>query len=251
MQIVTTNKCNFTCDHCLYSCSPRKKDMLSDYALRVFLDNNQVDEEINICGGEIFLNPEWKEHLHTCACYASEMRIVTNGSLFYTKKGNKTKTLREFLEVLENIASRGVRVSVCISNDTFHQEQYYKKGLLPLGTVIKYFRWDLNDLDSDYLYYEEDTRARYGNKIFPLGRAITKGVYTCKPNCTIDDDEIKNGNIQELTLMPDYKVYACCNGFGYIGEGDDSNETLMENLTKLHWPEKRSCLHCGLKHYKN
>lgn len=231
MQIINTTKCNFACQHCLEMCSPRRKDVLDNYTLMRFMEKSEGygEDSINYCGGETFLNPDWRWQMEYLSRQTENLRIVTNGSKFYTRNGNQTKLLKEFIECLEEI-QYNCQVAVLISDDEFHQEFYEKKNLLPLDDVIFQFKQDI----PENVLYESDNRwqTRY---IIPVGRALKTKCWTDKGSPFCQDFQ--------PCLNADGKVYACCNmrmEVGSVWDGDIND--WMERYEKLVLPQ--NCLEC-------
>ena len=73
--------------------------MIDSNLVDYFLDKFRPDS-VNLVGGEIFFHPDWKKHIWACSRYSEYLRIVTNGSLFMTPKGNETKVFKDFLRPL-------------------------------------------------------------------------------------------------------------------------------------------------------
>jgi len=76
-----TLKCTQSCSHCCFECSPDKDThMTVEMAEKTsrFLKNNEVFL-INLMGGEIFCNPNWKEILDLLIPQVTITRIVSNG----------------------------------------------------------------------------------------------------------------------------------------------------------------------------
>lgn len=159
MQVVNTYQCNFKCGHCLFSCSPKRKEILHNYTLMRFMEKaRSYSDYINYTGGEIFLNPEWEWQIEYLSHYAEQFRIVTNGSRFYTRDGKRTGLLNKFLGLLGRISYNCDSVAVCISDDTWHLHEYSDKNLYPLDDVIYRFKQDL----PESVIYEKDNRWNSG-----------------------------------------------------------------------------------------
>lgn len=117
-----TTKCTQNCSHCLFSCSPDKKDFMSiSTASNVgkFLENNDI-EIITLMGGEFFCHPNWKkvfkEIIKDSIAY---VRLVTNGD--WAK--NKSKDVLSFLSTYKDI------LKVSISRDKWHTNKYVKEAI--------------------------------------------------------------------------------------------------------------------------
>ena len=230
MQIVNTFKCNFSCEHCCYTCSSRRKEMLDMNTFNMFLQKyGNPDESINFCGGEIFLNPDWEKQLRSCLDHTNDLRIVTNGSLFYTRSGKDTKVLRKFTQIL---LESPCPVEIVISEDNFHYHEYSKRGLYPLSSVVH--RFNLEDLP-ERINIVKDSR----HDIFPLGRARRTQVYNIEGFCA-------GLGTFDPTLSPTGDIYACCNLKAKIGNIFDSPETVYQNWKNLPHKKRRTCLNCTL-----
>jgi hypothetical protein len=76
-----TLKCTQSCSHCCYSCSPKKEThMTIETAKKIsqFLIKNEV-HQINLMGGEIYCNPNWREILDILVPSVNIARMVSNG----------------------------------------------------------------------------------------------------------------------------------------------------------------------------
>lgn len=110
--IRVTTKCTQSCNHCCYSCSPESSDMMSvsiAKQISTFLKNHQV-RYINLMGGEIWLNPDWKEILHELIENVPLVRVVSNGDFIY---GNP--------EFVPELAKYEDKIRLSISKDKWHK----------------------------------------------------------------------------------------------------------------------------------
>jgi len=110
-----TLKCTQACTHCCYDCSPKKEvHMTVAMARKIseFLKNNEV-YMINLMGGEIFCNPNWKEILDLIIPTVKIIRIVSNGDW--------AKNEPEFAKHISKYNNNPDHfVYVCISKDQWH-----------------------------------------------------------------------------------------------------------------------------------
>ncbi len=243
MQIVNTLKCNFKCSHCCFSCHSRRKDKVSFSDFETFMDKfvAPYSNFVNFCGGEIFLHPEWRKQLQYIGYKNVNLRIVTNGSLFFTKNKNLTKVGKDFFDILQNCFSYKVSVSICVSDDTYHQNFLREKCLLTSKEVSNMLQWELENLCLCNVTIEEDGRMNSANKVMPLGRAKKTGVYDHKGRCNFEPD------LFDITLGPDGYIYACYNLKGMIGTPFNSVELIEENLSKI--KTQKNCFECKLSNY--
>lgn len=228
IQITNTYRCNFSCEHCLFSCSPRRKEMIDSNLVDYFLDKFRPDS-VNLVGGEIFFHPDWKNHIWACSRYSEYLRIVTNGSLFMTPKGNETKVFKDFCDILWEVSQNLDSVEVLVSNDRFHASEYFKRGW---GNFEQARNMLIDKVWADNISFPKDHRL----DTVALGRACKTGVYTDEGHCMIDSDYF------EMNLAPDGNIYACCNNVGFLGNVWDSYEVLEERFQKM--TKQKSCLKC-------
>ena len=76
-----TLKCTQSCRHCCYESSPTKETHMSvESAKKIakFLVSNEI-YSINLMGGEVFCNPNWREILDIILPTVKYVRIVSNG----------------------------------------------------------------------------------------------------------------------------------------------------------------------------
>lgn len=83
VSINLTSKCNATCDHCCFSCSPKSTIKMEDFYIREtileFAKDSNV-EVISFTGGEIFLNYEFLEELlKITKNYNKKVTLISNG----------------------------------------------------------------------------------------------------------------------------------------------------------------------------
>jgi len=113
-----TLKCTQSCSHCCFDCSPKNETHMSvEMAKNVaqFLISNEV-YGINLMGGEIFCNPNWKEILDILIPATNYARIVTNGDWSITDDG-----FAEYISKFDNCY-------VCVSKDRWHTNKNIEKA---------------------------------------------------------------------------------------------------------------------------
>lgn len=246
-QIINTYKCNFRCDHCMFSCGPHKKDMISNHIVDRFIEKYNYGF-INYCGGETFLHPDAVFQLENISYRVDTLRIVTNGSLMLTSKGNRRKWWDEFINRnLYNI-SGNCDFIICLSKDIYHDEEWFNRS-----NNWKDIHYELIDLSYEFRFtYEEDNRENISRQIYPLGRAVTTGCYDHDGRCMCDFEEFnedKSYLFSDLTVDPKGNLFLCCNAIGYLGTVFDSEDTIYDNYHKLIKKKgiPKSCLNCNIK----
>ena len=197
------------------------------------------EDNVRIAGGEIFFNPRWREMLSICDInpVIKKLTIVTSGSLFYYNDGRKTKIMRDFNEIVNNLEN--LDIQIILSNDKFHIEQFTQKKLIErelLINLINNERWNENIS----LVIEDNV------KINPVGRALETEVYTMEPMCRkrIHDDFVLNVDVLTKNYDPNGNVYLCWNLHGCVGNYMDSDETIFNNYKKL--KKQDGCKTCSL-----
>lgn len=115
-----TLKCTQSCAHCCFDCSPKMEGhMTVETAKKValFLKNNEV-HSVNLMGGEVFCNPNWKEILDLIIPEVSYARIVSNGDWV-----EHEPDFAKYLTKYEN------KCWVCISKDEWHTMKNVDKAI--------------------------------------------------------------------------------------------------------------------------
>jgi len=142
-----TLKCTQSCSHCCYECSPKlDTHMTIKTAKNVskFLKNNEV-QMVNLMGGEIFCNPNWKKILDLIIPSVPLVRIVSNGDW--------VKGCPDFAKYITKFNN----CYVSISQDQWHDLKNVKKAI----KVLK---------ENNILFNTPKTEESEFNLV-PIGRA--------------------------------------------------------------------------------
>ena len=113
-----TTKCTQRCSHCCFSCTPDSKDMMTVETankIALFIKNNGVSN-INLMGGEVFCNPDYKEILSILIPSVKKARLVTNSDWV-----EHDKSFADFISKFKNI-------HLALSNDKYHTNKYVGKA---------------------------------------------------------------------------------------------------------------------------
>lgn len=150
-----TLKCTQSCEHCCFSCSPKKDTHMSiDSAKKIqqFLIKNEV-HQINLMGGEIYCNPDWREILDILIPSVKIVRMVTNGDWAVNEP-----SFAEHVAKYDNCY-------VCVSKDRWHTNKNNKEAL---ELLVK----------NNVLHSESDLNESEFNLV-PIGRAaFSSGLYS-------------------------------------------------------------------------
>jgi len=179
-----TLKCTQSCKHCCYSCSPTKDTHMSiETATKVaeFLKANEVFS-VNLMGGEIFCNPNWREILDVIIPTVTYARIVTNGDWAVDE--------REFASHI----AKHTNAYISISKDQWHTNENIKEAeKLVVENNIPTKTSDLNESDFSLVPVG---RAEYSGGLYSMF-----GTYCSNPE-----------HHYSFLIDEEGKIYKC--GFG-------------------------------------
>ena len=119
MQIINTYRCNFKCEHCLWSCGPSNRGYMDK---TTYLECHKVfgDSVVNLLGGEPFLHPDIMWQIEFASWRNLEnFRIPTNGSWILTPEGKPSKKLLALADSC--LEFKDDTFWMYISNDQFHR----------------------------------------------------------------------------------------------------------------------------------
>lgn len=264
--LMITDRCNFKCGHCMFSCTPYGKEMSDEViaAAKNFIEANDV-YSVNIYGGEPFLNLKLFDKVFQEIYDRDRGFFVSSNGSFMASK-SKREYVYDLLHTLRSNTSDAS--SIRISNTSFHKECRTKEQQKWLNML----RWYIKDPDlfSDENGYDEYNPFygdRYGEQhviyiedddpysgMNPSGRALKHATIT--PNCCYcpmtsrhladDADDF------HLDIRPDGDLQICCTCdgciVGNILEPDLTEEVLSERIKKLnHHFRKRYGVHKDTK----
>lgn len=224
-QIINTWKCNFKCEHCLWSCSPTRKGMVSRSDIIEFVRevSNYDTEFINLLGGETFMHPDIDWQVEYLTGIYSQVRIVTNGTFLFKPIGE------EFLERFMGSEN----IFMVVSDDIFH-EKFWPKGFTAEKARRLIQSYDIN--------VEADNRRMMREPYQYIGRAKKNNIGDpYADNSVCFDDEFRF----EPCLLPNGDIASCCQGKCIVGRAGYHSYEYMEEKFKTHMKRKiRSKLLC-------
>ena len=196
--IMITTKCNQSCPHCLFNCSPKNKTA-SDLDLKEALEfirtiPREVEiNEICIYGGEPTLNYQRLKYLISRLPKAEKIQILING---YFKDKAELKKFEIFCRWFNKD-----RCLIKISNDIFHDVFQNKQTLNYLVEKFSNLIWKRREDIKEFI---------------KMGRWRKEpSLFLKPPNCTLE--------IKTLIIQRDGKINFCCGGYSAaIGTVKDS-----------------------------
>jgi hypothetical protein len=138
--LMLTERCNFACAHCMFSCSPRRAgayvtaEVLGQVEkLVAYLTEQQIPVSLNLIGGEATLDIEEFAHVFQWAvwlknCYSIRLEMTTNGS--WLRSFEKTVRFAQIVvpELDGGLDNFSLRVSSSVFHDKFRP--YAEKAAL-------------------------------------------------------------------------------------------------------------------------
>ncbi len=215
MYVQITTRCNFACQHCMFSCRPgRGTDMPMDTVRAAFRLCEDSGRPPFLGGGEPTLHPRFWEILGLALGAAagndcdSRVGVITNGSR------------RDAAVKLANLAREGV-IYAGLSRDHFHSRYPISEAVVRAFTKTSAAGYATNGGDNDM----RDLRDRALTRVHRVGRAARTGVWTvadrgcdsCGPVVT-PDGAIWRCNCRKERLGDVFTGY-----YGWVGDvdGDD------------------------------
>lgn len=226
LSVLVTEKCNFSCEHCMYECGPENKgtfvnENVFDSVIQSVntLQDARINIDINLIGGEPTLYMSKLRKLLKRLNGVCRIYMTTNGWWL-----SNPKATRRFIDCVNDIDDIYIR----ISNDVYHDKCFYdnftrrwsreelfgsmfldKFGLVD-NDVIRYDEdFFLKKIveDDPWIWFESSTSSNYINNV---GRAYRTGAglkdYGNNNQCTYS---------LSPSILPNGRYYDGC-GFGSI-----------------------------------
>ncbi|EGQ3121513.1 YydG family peptide radical SAM peptide maturase [Staphylococcus pseudintermedius] len=245
VSINLTSKCNATCDHCCFSCSPKSTIKMEDFYIREtvleFAKDSNV-EVISFTGGEIFLNYEFLEELlKITKNYNKKVTLISNS--FW---GNSRKLLEKYFS---DFYKYNV-VALTISYDEYHSP------FVKLKSIKNIFEYRMKYPEIQVSLNMAVTKDKMSDNILrELGSSILGAKITKFPMISVGaaKDKISKENIHnfyninkdrevlycpgfEIVYHHDGEIYPCCSPAIFetpITLRENKNQTLTRTVEKL------------------
>lgn len=239
------SKCNASCDHCCFSCSPQSTMKMEDsYIKEIVLEfsKNPNIELISFTGGEIFLNYKLLEQLLVITkTYNKKVTLISNG--FW---GSSKKLLQKFFSDFKKYNV----VALTISYDEYHAP------FVKLKSVKNIFEYRMKYPEIDVSLNMAVTKDKMSDDILrELGSSILGIRITKFPMITVGaaKDRISKDNIHnfynierdknllycpgyEIVYHHDGEIYPCCSPAIFetkISLREEKYQTLERTVEKL------------------
>jgi len=200
-----TNKCNYKCEHCMFSCNSiikedRNKILNLASEVKKFLEG--YNYRLNLYGGESFLDitllEEYINNLinKNCICYS----IPTNGYFL-----DNDKLLRQIDNLFTKKINTKEKSKIIISTSKYHQEQWSKAINDVIHNITRLKKYN------NFYSLLEIQNTFITQRILPYGRA--KDIHLKHINPQIHCDLFEYSNDLEITINPNGDISFC--DFGY------------------------------------
>lgn len=220
MNILITTRCNFSCGHCMFSCTKHGEDMTKDTFEKCV---EQTAGIVHIFGGEPTLHPQFLEFVELAA-KKKMVSITTNGSKFFTTAG-ATKMFKAIMALQDREDLEEIKVR--LSNSEFHSKH---QKFNP-----RFFYHRLKDHRSFELVDVQDKDLQRLGR----GELIEKAHDSM---CKTTDIHNWFFGPPSLAVYPNGEVAQCCEGkmiFTNINEDESVYSTYDEKAEV-----RRSCMSC-------
>jgi hypothetical protein len=251
IELLLTEQCNFTCEHCMYDCSPYKSNLwmnneiLDKVKKQVdFLKNSKVMTVVNLIGGEPTLNfTKFAHILKKVYSWKVNITMSTNGWWLNTEEN-----IQKFFSIVSQYANpdgsagwekMDSAFSVRISDDPYHEKVRKIKNIgYALDKIFKNielvnkFHIPFPDKKSPWIFPQPWRNGYY--YVAPNGRGkniSNLDYYLEVTGKTLCFKDIDNTVSQSIHYDPQGKITDAC-GFGSIydfGTVDD-NILFIEQL---------------------
>lgn len=237
IQLILTQKCNFTCAHCMWSCNSKGSHMTEEVFMKS-LSYVQKARAVNVVGGEPSLHPRCGNYMRMIVSVVKQMRFVTNGSLI-KRSGFITQALIISSEQLgfDNLLVR-------ISNDVWHRKFINENTIEEAGKLLrrKKVNASWSRMDNSVVY--PLGRARQNkicidlkkNNILHAPAECTKKHYDVWDNLSID----ANGDV---SICPHHQAICGNVMFDTMEDVIRNAERMMKHVLSKH-PTNADCSSC-------
>ena len=255
--VQTTSKCNFTCGHCMFTCSYKGVDMSDEIVARIddLIDGEDLFE-INYFGGEPFLNIHHFDRIYRTLYRPGIHTFVSSNGTFINSKAHFNYVAGLCAEFGDSNYSEE-RISIRISNTFHHQLQHSNRMMRKLhlfkncmGDPEAFYDWFRDDFDVEMRYpvfhspdYEPlvfiDKQGHAHDRMNPSGRALRNELYDKNHilYCFLRSDGTSYSDFKECAVdhavpqfMADGRVGLCC----YCDSGSLGHVLDFESMDEIY-----------------
>lgn len=201
-----TNKCNYNCEHCMFSCN----NMIVENTNKIFDMAKEIKEflkgynyRLDLYGGESFLDitliKEYINNLVNKNCI--RFGIPTNGYFL-----NNSKLLEQINDLFINKTNTREKSKIIISTSEYHEKQWNDNIREVVNNIEKIKQYE-------NLYKLIEIQNTFTTqRILPFGRAKEKNLKCVNPK--IQCDLFEDNDDLEISINPNGDISFC--DFGYI-----------------------------------
>lgn len=283
IRILVTNKCNYNCSFCHNEGQSKDyaKDNMSFADFKLFVDmlKGQQLSEINISGGEPFLNKDTTNMLlYLCREFSCDISCATNLSLitdedirklfgsrvkfniqfpyvsselFHQSTGNGC--LAKILERINNLKDNGIDLGLNTVVQSHDKEKYYSTIMFALDNQLPlkllpqlgnnnesvHYKNMIYPILEEYATEFKDKKSGATRWTLARGEKKTVVLYIDSPCFTNDIDQCRNYG--EIRIHPNFYAQTCINkSNGAFLNIKDGRTTVINQLSEL-WTNFTKC----------
>ena len=242
--LVPTLHCSQTCAHCCRAAGPWRRERMSKQVadhLAYWLDQFSISN-VTISGGEPLLMSDelWRRVCHALPSGLDGIYIVSNGD-FLDEVRTQRRALRAIASLQRLLANRpDMGLGISLSDDQYHTG-YDKRAWRWFQDAVAN-PWEWADGEDDPIYGIDAETVNFSMHgtghimhVIPTGRGRNEsgGEPDTYEDCGItnlDADDMGEDAYcaHQLTVYPDGKLKACCNGGPTIGTIYEDGEVVLQ-----------------------
>lgn len=270
MNLVITKKCNLSCSHCLWSCSPNHKEGHMDRLTFMNALKFMKDDHIHLIGGEAFTHPDILDFLDEIKYACNSFSTVTNGlwasplmkeenmrrlrrnvhSDFPYRKYDELPLNAKKMFKLYMLYQYIDEFYITVSTDYYHKEEAWRTRNIDMNNIVDVFK---DVFEDSSLEIEERDVTRSSNGLIPMGRALKHGCINRNMKCMTgyEYDGYKSIDSNQLTVLPNGDIALCYNGkMICCNVNKDTQENVLERIkdTKINRTTMSKCISCSKYH---
>lgn len=226
-----TKKCNLRCAHCLRG-NPKNEEINLDLLPKIF-NKNTIIQNLELTGGEIFLNPKLLnnilDYIINSGVTIINLSIITNGTCYTKEIDNMLKKFDLYLQKCQLISFNRLledTIGIELSIDKYHQDEMTRIKNTNYNLYKRYM--DNTNLLLKSNYFDS---YRENNKIINLGRAKNLKIKKYEP-AKFEIYYTENGLINDALQVSGVEVNI--DGEVKYTNGENLLQRNLKNIIKRH-----------------